>query len=240
MVKESILLIDDDSDILSILTLYFTKEKYTVISASKGQLALQKAKEYHPSIIILDVMLPDMDGYEVCRLLRQHTSVPILFLSAKEDDFDKILAHRIGGDDYITKPFSPAVLVAKVQAHLRRQRPNSHSFYDTKHSESDRLLTYPSITIDRMKGLVIVHNRQVTLSTKEFQLLCLLAENPNIVFSVEQLYEYIWREEGFGDYRTVMVHISNLRKKIDLDPSKPQLIITKRGKGYMFNEHQSG
>lgn len=235
MAGETILIIDDDEDIRSILQLYLSKEGYSVTVSGFGNTAIKLVDLHRPNLIILDVLLPDMDGYEVCRLVRQRTSVPILFLSSKEDDFDKILAHRIGGDDYITKPFSPAVLVAKVQAHLRRNKNISHQVYKLDEWTEDSVLVFPGLTIDKNSCVVKVNKKTVPLSAKEYQLLCLLAENPNRVFTVEQMFERVWGEESLGDYRTVMVHISNLRKKIEPNPIEPIYVLTLRGMGYKFN-----
>ncbi|MGM0875327.1 MAG: response regulator transcription factor [Bacillota bacterium] len=235
MAGETILVIDDDEDINSILKLYLSKEGYSVFNTALGSTAINLVDMHRPNLIILDVLLPDMDGYEVCRLLRQKTSAPILFLSSKEDDLDKILAHRIGGDDYITKPFSPAVLVAKVQAHLRRNRNISHQVYIQNEFTENSVLVFPGLSIDKKSCVVKVDKKTVPLSAKEFQLLCLLAENPNRVFNVQQMFERVWGEESLGDHRTVMVHISNLRKKIEPDPTVPIYVLTMRGMGYKFN-----
>lgn len=235
MWKETILIIDDDGDIRSILNMYLKKDGYSVYSSGMGTSGLKLAETHPPDLIILDVLLPDMDGYEVCRLLRQKTSVPILFLSSKEDDFDKILAHRIGGDDYITKPFSPAVMVAKVQAQLRRNRSITSQVNVEKELHGHMILEFPGLSIDKKSCVVKVNKNNVSLSAKEYQLLCLLAEKPNQVFTVKQMFEQIWEEDSLGDYRTVMVHISNLRKKIEANPAEPIYIKTLRGIGYKFN-----
>ncbi|MED4533011.1 response regulator transcription factor [Metabacillus fastidiosus] len=231
MGKERVLLIDDDINIQEIIKLYMEKEGFSLEVATDGYSALHVTEKFKPDIIILDVMLPGMDGFEVCRLLRQRTDVPILFLSAKEDDFDQVLGHRIGGDDYITKPFSPRLLVAKVMAHLRR----SSQMDGSKYGNNQTVLQFPNLTIEKENCIVTVNGKPVALSAKEFLLLCLLAENPNRVFSVEHIFDSIWGEDSLGDYRTVMVHISNLRKKIELDPAKPIYILTVRGMGYKFS-----
>lgn len=234
MAGETIFIIDDDLDLKSILRMYLVKEGYRVITSTVGIDAVKLVDLHKPRLIILDILLPDIDGYEVCRLLRQKTNAPILFVSSKEEDFDKILAHKIGGDDYITKPFSPAVLVAKVQAHLRRSTAGfQHDYVQTSKVEKS-ILIFQDLYIDKISCTVKVKNRHITLSAKEFQLLCLLAENPNRVFNVEQIFDMIWGEDSLGDYRTVMVHISNLRKKIEPNPSEPIYILTLRGMGYKF------
>ncbi|WP_449539572.1 response regulator transcription factor [Ferdinandcohnia sp. Marseille-Q9671] len=234
MIREKVMLVDDDRDIRDILQLYLKKEGYTLIHAEEGTTALRLVDEQNPDIIILDVVLPGMDGFEVCQLLRQKTNAPILFLSSKEEEIDKILGHKIGGDDYITKPFSPAIVIAKVQAHLRRKR-NMTSQSNQLHKKVEQSpIIYPGLYIDISSCVVKVNGSAVKLSAKEFQLLCLLAEHPNQVFSVNHMFELIWGEESLGDHRTVMVHISNLRKKIEPNPIKPMYILTVRGMGYKF------
>ncbi|MET3698683.1 DNA-binding response OmpR family regulator [Bacillus oleivorans] len=233
MSREKVMLVEDDRDIREILQLYLQKEGYTIIHAEDGITALRLLKEQKPDIIILDVVLPGMDGFEVCRLLRQKTSVPILFLSSKEDEIDKILGHKIGGDDYITKPFSPALVTVKIQAHLRRHHHIVNEL-SPPYGNMKQIIEYPGLFIDKVSCVVKANGSTVLLSAKEYQLLCLLAEHPNRVFSVEDIFELIWGEESLGDYRTVMVHVSNLRKKIEPIPANPMYIITVRGMGYKF------
>ncbi|MCM3412219.1 response regulator transcription factor [Metabacillus litoralis] len=233
MFKEKVMLVEDDRDIREVLQLYLLKEGYSVIHAEDGPTALQLVETEKPDIIVLDVVLPRMDGFEVCRLLRQKTNIPILFLSSKEEEFDKILGHKIGGDDYITKPFSPALVTVKIQAHLRRHHNIDHQLRPVKEQVLQKI-EYPGLIIDKVSCVVKVKGATVPLSTKEYQLLCLLAEHPNRVYSVEDLFELIWGEESLGDHRTVMVHISNLRKKIEPIPADPMYIVTVRGMGYKF------
>ena len=233
MFKEKVMLVEDDRDIREVLQLYLLKEGYSVIHAEDGPTALQLVETEKPDIIVLDVVLPRMDGFEVCRLLRQKTNIPILFLSSKEEEFDKILGHKIGGDDYITKPFSPALVTVKIQAHLRRHHNIDHQLRPVKEQVLQKI-EYPGLIIDKVSCVVKVNGATVPLSTKEYQLLCLLAEHPNRVYSVEDLFELIWGEESLGDHRTVMVHISNLRKKIEPIPADPMYIVTVRGMGYKF------
>lgn len=233
MLKEKVMLVEDDHDIREVLQLYLLKEGYSVIHAEDGLTALQLVETEKPDIIVLDVVLPRLDGFEVCRLLRQKTNIPILFLSSKEDEFDKILGHKIGGDDYITKPFSPALVTVKIQAHLRRHHNIGHQLRPVK-EQFLKKIEYPGFIIDKVSCVVKVNGATVPLSTKEYQLLCLLAEHPNRVYSVEDLFELIWGEESLGDHRTVMVHISNLRKKIEPIPADPMYIVTVRGMGYKF------
>jgi DNA-binding response OmpR family regulator len=174
--------------------------------------------------------MPGQDGMEVCRELRKTTTNPILFVSCKDDDIDKIVALGVGGDDYITKPFSPGELIARVKAHLRR-----NTMIENNKPEENPALEYPGLSIVPATHTVIVNGRQVALSAKEFKILFQLAQNPNRVFKNEQLFNMIWDADSIGDTRTVMVHISNLRKKIEEDPANPRYILTLRGVGYKFN-----
>lgn len=232
MNRERVLIVDDDPDIRRILELYLEKEGFDIASATEGQEAINQIDEFKPDLIILDIMMPGLDGYETCQGIREKTDAPILFLSAKEDDLDKILGLRIGGDDYITKPFSPGVLVARIKAHLRRNRLSGIK----KENLAERsLIQFPGLSIDLESCIVRVKGVPIALPAKEYQLLCLLGRNVEKVFSVEQLFQHIWGENSLGDNRTVMVHISNLRKKIEPDPTKPMYILTVRGIGYKFN-----
>lgn len=232
MVRDRILIVDDDPDIRNILEIYLEKEGFKIITCNEGNKAIQAIDTHSPDLIILDIMMPGLDGYETCQAIRKKTNAPILFLSAKEDDFDKILGLRLGGDDYITKPFSPGVLVARIKAHLRRTRLASSK----KEQTSERtIIEFPGLFIDLDSCIVRVNGKIISLPAKEFQLLCLLSKNVEKVFSVEQLFQLIWGENSLGDNRTVMVHISNLRKKIEPDPTKPMYILTVRGIGYKFN-----
>ncbi|SDP84279.1 DNA-binding response regulator, OmpR family, contains REC and winged-helix (wHTH) domain [Litchfieldia salsa] len=233
MSREKVMLVEDDCDIREILQLYLQREGYTIIHAEDGTTALRLLKEQKPDLIILDVVLPGMDGFEVCQLIRQQTTVPILFLSSKEDEIDKILGHKIGGDDYITKPFSPALVTVKVQGHLRRHRTIANQSSALLGKEKE-IIEFPGLCIDKVSCVVKANGATVQLSAKEYQLICLLAENPDRVFSVKDLFELIWGEESLGDNRTVMVHISNLRKKVEPVPEKPMYIVTVRGIGYKF------
>jgi two-component system, OmpR family, response regulator VicR len=228
---EMILLVDDDPDIQVIQKAYLSKEGFRLAFASAGAEAVRLAGSLEPDLIILDVALPDMDGFEVCRILRTKTNVPILFLSGREDDIDQILGHRIGGDDYVTKPFSPPVLVAKVKSHIRRFKELSGS----KKADNGQAMIFGKLAIDRDSCEVTREGKPISLAAKEYQLLCCFAENAGRVFSAEHLFDSIWGKDSLGDIRTVMVHISNLRKKIERDPSMPEYIITVRGMGYKFN-----
>ncbi|KJS22293.1 MAG: transcriptional regulator [Clostridiaceae bacterium BRH_c20a] len=228
MAGETILIVDDDEDIREILTLYLEKESYQVIIASDGHQAIANALTANPDLIILDMMLPGLDGIEVCQEIRKQLTTPIIFLSCKGTPIEKSMGLTAGGDDYISKPFDALELLARVKAHLRRSRMLKRT------NSSDKLLTYPGLTIDLISLSVMVNEKPVTLSPKEFQLLALLAQNPNTVFSSEQLFQSLWGMESLGDHRTVMVHISNIRRKIEKDPPHPIYIKTIKGAGYKF------
>ncbi|MDF2667878.1 MAG: response regulator transcription factor [Paenibacillus sp.] len=232
MLNKTILVVDDDPDINELLKLSLSREGYNIIPAFRGSDAIVSMEKFNPDLIILDVLLPDMDGFELCRVLRKTSNVPILFLSCKDDDSDKVLGLGLGGDDYISKPFSPIELVARVKAHMRR----NYSLNDKEKDSTE--LKFPGLTIDRSTHRVMVDGQHVALSAKEFKLLFHLAQNPNRVYKNDQLFSLLWDEHFLGDPHTVMVHIYNLRKKIEINPAKPKYIMTLRGVGYKFNDKQ--
>jgi len=238
MANERILVVDDDPDMLEVLSLYLKNSGFTVFTADDGMSALTIIDEEMPELIILDVMMPNLDGFELCQYIRRKTEVPILFFSSKVEDADKVLGLGVGGDDYIEKTTSLPVVVARVKAHLRRNRilPNHHSLLKEKTQKDRAILKYPGLTIKLDSAVVEVGGRTVRLSAKEYQLLTLMAQNPDHIYSVEQLFEHVWGEDSLGDYRTVMVHISNLRKKIEENPEESVYIHTFRGIGYKFND----
>jgi DNA-binding response OmpR family regulator len=230
MAGETILVVDDDKDIMEIISLYLENEGYQVISAVDGNQALTYAYSANPDLIILDMMLPGLDGIEVCQELRKKLSTPIIFLSCKSTPNDKTIGLIAGGDDYMSKPFDTMELLARVKAQLRRNR-----MLQSANSQNAALIRFPGLTIDLYSHTVVANGQDVVLSPKEFELLALLAQNPNVVFGNEQLFESLWGTESFGDYRTVMVHISNIRKKIETDPKNPVFIQTIKGAGYKLS-----
>lgn len=232
MAGEKVLVIDDEIDICNLIKLYLSKNNFIVLKANSGAEALELVAVKDPDLIILDILLPDIDGLELCQELRKITECPILFLSCKNDDMDKILGLTVGGDDYITKPFSPGELVARVKAHLRRYRIISRGG-----KQKASVLKFPGLHIDLSSHTVSVCDKPVDLTHKEFQMLSLLAHNPNSVISMGQIYDYVWGVDNIGDTRTVMVHISSLRKKIEKDPADPKIIVTIKGAGYKFDAH---
>jgi len=228
MAGEKILIVDDEHEISDLLDRYLTRDMFQVIIADSGQTAIQLAKSEKPDLIILDILLPDINGIEVCQKIRSKSTVPILFISCKDDASDKVLGLEFGGDDYITKPFSPSEVVARVKAHLRRNR------LLTDNSSEKLILKFPGLEIDASSYTVHTNDKIVRLPAKEFQILNVLAQHPNQIFTAAQLFDLVWQEDSSGDLRTVVVHISNLRKKIEQDSSRPKYIQTVRNVGYRF------
>lgn len=225
----TVVIAEDEVDIQNLLKLYLEQE-YRVISFANGEEALTGIIDVMPDLVILDILLPGMNGFKVCERLREkQINIPVIFLSAKREQSEKIRGLEIGADDYITKPFDPGELMARVKAHLRRSIQQNAS-----EEENTQMITWGELHIDIEQYVVAVGGKPIHLSTKEIQLLILLASNPRRVFSTEQLYDLIWGEDQFGDLKTVSVHISTLRKKIEKNPSKPEYIITVRGFGYKF------
>ncbi|WP_042147040.1 response regulator transcription factor [Paucisalibacillus sp. EB02] len=238
MANERILIVDDDHDMLEVLGLYFRNEGYNTFTANDPLKAIQFVEEVRPALIILDVMMPQLDGFELCHLIRKKSDVPILFLSSKDEDIDKIIGLGIGGDDYLSKTTSPSVIIAKVKAYLRRTRiVQNITVNQTDNVQKDEsLLVFPGMTINLSSAVVKINGSEIKLAAKEYQLLTIMARNPGRIYSVEQLFDLIWGEDSLGDYRTVMVHISNLRKKIESLAESLDYIITIRGIGYKFQD----
>lgn len=227
--SSKILIIDDERELCELLQVYLNKEGFrSVYSAHTGQAGIDRCREVQPDIIILDIMLPDMDGFEVCRKLREFTFAPVLFLSAKEEETDKILGLGIGGDDYITKPFSLKEVAFRIRAQLRRKQ------YMDRDS-SMRIIRFDNITLNQQANEVTKDGHPVELTAKEFQILSLLVRHPNHILSKKKLYESIWGEEYIGDDNTIMVHIRHLREKLERDPGNPSLIVTVKGLGYKLS-----
>jgi DNA-binding response OmpR family regulator len=229
---KTVLIAEDEEDIRNIMTLYLQQE-YHVIAYGNGEEALAGIIENKPDIVLLDILLPGINGFTICQHLREKkVMIPVIFVSAKREQRDKIRGLEIGADDYMTKPFDPAELMARVKANLRRSNQSNQEaeMEDT----SKQIIMIGDLHIDTELYHVTVGGKPIHLSTKEMQLLILLASNPNRVYSTEQLYDLIWGEGHYGDLKTVSVHISTLRKKIEKYPAKPEYIITIRGFGYKF------
>ncbi|MHB1151892.1 MAG: response regulator transcription factor [Eubacteriales bacterium] len=222
----SILIADDNKQISSILAEYAKKEGFTTVTAYDGADTISKFKEYSPEIILLDVMMPIMDGFEVCREIRKTSNVPIIMVTARGEDFEKIMGLDIGADDYIVKPFSPGEVMARVRAVLRR--------IDKTDNNNAQVLTYDNLKINLDDYTVKISNKNVTLTKKETELLWTLATNKNKVFSRENLLNSLWGYDYFGDSRTVDSHIKRMRSKLDEYPHDNWDIKTIWGVGYKF------
>ena len=229
---KTVLIAEDEEDIRNIMTLYLQQE-YHVIAYGNGEEALAGIIENKPDIVLLDILLPGINGFTICQHLREKkVMTPVIFVSAKREQRDKIRGLEIGADDYMTKPFDPAELMARVKANLRRSNQSNQEA--EMEDKSKKIMMIGDLHIDTELYRVTVGGKPIHLSTKEMQLLILLASNPNRVYSTEQLYDLIWGEGHYGDLKTVSVHISTLRKKIEKYPAKPEYIITIRGFGYKF------
>lgn len=233
-----ILIAEDDPDIRELIRLYLENSGYEVISAETGEQAWALFLREDPDLALLDLMLPDLDGIELCRRMKAQGDQPVLIVTCKRDSDDIVEGLESGADDYITKPFDPAVLIARVKANLRKKRPegmNGAALGALNPQPRHRVWAHSRLVVELDKAELTVDGITVPLYAKERQLLHFLIEHRNQVFSVEQLYERIWGWESGSDPRTVMVHIRNLRKKIEPDPSQPVYIQTVRGFGYRFS-----
>lgn len=219
--------VDDEKNIADLISMWLKDEGFKVETAASGEEAVDKFRKLKPSLIILDIMLPDIDGWEVCRIIRKESNVPIIMLTAKDMETDKVVGLELGADDYVTKPFNPRELVARVRAVLRRASGESPV-------QDMGVIDFGDIVIDIGKREVKVDGKDVFLTAKEFDLLRQLASSPRIVFSREQLLERIWGYDFFGGPRTVDVHIRHLRDKLGENPNEPRFIETIRSAGYRF------
>lgn len=225
MPTHKILIVDDDSNITELIRLYLEKEGYLTSCASNGRIALDKFKTENPSLIILDIMMPETDGWQVCREIRKSSNVPIIMLTAKGETFDKVLGLELGADDYMVKPFETKELVARVKAVLRR--------FETKDNNSEKEISYANLSVNLSNYELKLNEKIIEIPPKELELLYFLASNPNRVFTREQLLEEVWGFDYFGDSRTVDVHIKRLREKLD-GASGNWLLKTVWGVGYKF------
>lgn len=242
-----ILLVDDEQSLLEIMETVLRKEGYinidTVVTGEEAISACE-AKKY--DLIVLDVMLPGRSGIEICPFIRQTTDAPILFLTARTSDFDKLTGFAIGGDDYITKPFNPLEVVARIRAQLRRylSSPNYNSAEKKAGlvlSKSSNVYDYGRFKLDEAAGELLVEGEPVSCPALVFQLLLFLCKHPNQIFSKSELYERVWGEESLSDDNTVMVHIHRIRERIEADPSDPKFIVNVRGLGYkLVNVERQG
>ena len=229
MEKERILIVEDENEIAELEKDYLELSDFEVIIANNGEEGLSKALSEDFSLMILDLMLPGMDGFDICKNVREQKDFPIIIVSAKKDDIDKIRGLGLGADDYMTKPFSPSELVARVKAHLARYE----RLVGSEH-KSNEVIEIRGLRIDKTARRVYVNGEEKQFTTKEFDLLTFLAENPNRVFSKEELFSQIWDSDLIGDIATVTVHIKKIREKIEISTSNPQYIETIWGAGYRF------
>ncbi|MDQ1912172.1 response regulator transcription factor [Paenibacillus sp. GD4] len=227
MAAQTILLVDDEKEIIDLLEIYLKNEGYRLLRASNGWEALSVLQKEEVDLIVLDIMMPKMDGIEACLKIREQKHMPIIMLSAKSQDMDKILGLSTGADDYVTKPFNPLELIARIKSQLRRYtRLNVASVRKENEIEVDEL------TINTATHEVRIDGREVKLTPREFAILELLARNRGTVFSIEKIYETVWQESYFDSDNTVMVHIRKIREKIEDNPRKPKFIKTVWGVGY--------
>jgi DNA-binding response OmpR family regulator len=223
-----VLIVEDDPNTAALVQTYLERDGFTTIKAADGETALRLARQLQPGFVILDIMLPHLDGWEVCRRLRTFSDVPVLMLTAREEEIDRVTGLSLGADDYVVKPFSPRELVARVKAILRRARPMD--------SEGRDLLSCNGLVVEPDKHRVRLDGSPVNLTGSEYKLLCALMRAPGRVFSRSELLSHFYQDGETVVDRVIDVHIGNLRQKIERDPAKPQFILTVRGFGYKFSE----
>ena len=227
----TILIVEDEPNLLHTLQYTLKQEGYTALTATDGETGLRMAAGMAPDLVILDVMLPTLDGFEVCRILRRESAVPILMLTARGEEVDRVVGLELGADDYVTKPFSMRELLARVRNLLRRASSTQTSDFPG-HSE---IIRSEDLTIDQISHSVTLGDKPLDMKPREFSLLALLASNKGRAFTRNQILERLWGHDYIGDSRTVDVHVRWLREKIEPDPSKPRRIVTIRGLGYRFD-----
>lgn len=229
-VHSPVLIVEDDAKTASLVAVYLEREGFKTITANDGQQALTLARQHHPIFAILDLMLPNVDGWEVCRELRRLSNIPILILTAREEEVDRILGLTLGADDYVVKPFSPGELVARVKAILRRTR--------LRPASTNELLTHGALTLDPTKHRVTLQGQSIGLTPSEFKLLSVLMAAPGKVFLREELLNCLYPSGEAVVDRVIDVHIGNLRQKIEADSANPRFILTVRGAGYQFADEE--
>jgi two-component system OmpR family response regulator/two-component system alkaline phosphatase synthesis response regulator PhoP len=224
---QEILIIEDEPSIAEVVMLYLKRAGYQVISARDGDDGMQQLEKRLPDLVILDVMLPGADGFSILRWLRQRSSLPVIFITARREEIDRITGLELGADDYVVKPFSPQELVSRVRAVLRRSQPQE--------SAAEKALIFGELSIDARTRLVTLAGRDIVLTAREFDLLWLLASHPRQVFTREQLLERVWGGSEYIDPGTVTVHLRRLREKLEKDASQPAYLLTVWGVGYKFD-----
>ncbi|PGO32688.1 DNA-binding response regulator [Bacillus cereus] len=228
MKKNSILIVDDDRDIIRFINVNLEQEGFTVFSADNGEEALEVLDNNDVQLAILDVMMPQMDGIELCRRIREKHSLPIMFLSAKSSDVDKVIGFSTGADDYIVKPFSTIEFIARVKAQLRRYT----YFNQNAVKEIEKKINIRGLEIDEVSRTVMLYGETINLTRTEYDILYLMAAAKNRVFTIEEIYESVWKERAYESNNTVMVHIARLRNKIEENPKEPKFIQNVWGVGY--------
>jgi DNA-binding response OmpR family regulator len=231
--SEQILVVEDEPTLLETLTYNLTRQNYQVFTATDGLKAVDLAREVHPDLIVLDLMLPKLDGFEVCRILRQEMNTPILILTARDDEIDRVIGLELGADDYMSKPFSMREFLARVKAQLRRMR----LMRQERESEDNlprEMFKFGNLTLDLNRREVLLDDHPLSLKPKEFDLLLFLARHRGQVLTRELILERVWGWDFSGGSRTVDVHVRWLREKIEQDPAQPVRIVTVRGAGYRF------
>ncbi len=229
----NILVVEDEADIRNLIRINLEDEGYSVFAACDGIEALEVLRKETVNLAVLDVMMPKLDGFNLLRKIREEYTIPVIFLTARADEMDKVLGLEMGADDYMVKPFSMSELHARIRAQLRR----NHEYLLTK-QENDKLLQYGALVIDRESCCAYIRGEQIELNAKEFKLLLHLMEKPEKVFTKKQLYNAVWEDDYYYDDNTIMVHISHLRNKIEIEPQNPEYIKTIRGLGYKL--HKTG
>ncbi|WP_431027707.1 response regulator [Lysinibacillus sp. LZ02] len=235
--QHKILIIEDDPTISELLDLFLTSNGFTTTFASDGYEGLLQFEKEHPHLVLLDLMMPNLGGIQTCREIRKISNVPIIFISCNKDSIDIIEGLEAGGDDYVIKPFKMEELLARIRSNLRRA-PVYHQadFQPTFRPIHQKVLQFNELKIDESNQKVYIDEQEISLSFKEYRLLLFLAQNPNKIWSATELYSNIWGNDSVGDTRTINVHISNIRKKIEPDVSNPKFILTIRGGGFMFDD----
>ncbi|WP_413363265.1 response regulator transcription factor [Lysinibacillus sp. 3P01SB] len=236
--QNKILIIEDDLSICELLELFLTSHGFTPFFAQNGYEGLLLFEKENPNLVLLDIMIPGIDGIQTCKEIRKISNVPIIFISCKKGSFDIIEGLEAGGDDYITKPFIMEELLARIRSNLRRAPIYHQAILQAAFTPfTTPVLTFDELKIEENTQKVFIENEEIPLSSKEYRLLLFLAQHPNKIWSSSELYSGVWGNDSMGDTRTVNVHISNIRKKIEKDVSNPQYILTIRGGGFMFNGH---
>ncbi len=233
---KKVLVVDDDPNIVEVLRLYFDKDGFAVISCLSGDKALETFQTSQPDLVVLDLMLPGKDGYDICREIRKTSDVPIIMLTARTDTLDKVVGLELGADDYVQKPFEPKELLARVKAVLRRSdKRDSSPAQSSDAKENNEVIAYDGFTVDMARYVVTVDGKEIDIPPKELELLFFLASHPNRVFSREQLLENVWGYDFYGESRTVDVHIKRIREKLERPNVTTNWVIkTVWGVGYKF------